>query len=105
MHGAMSATGDERVTMKATVHGAPTVSDSRDSNAVAPLLRVSDLRVSFKLDEGMVRAVDGVSFDVFPGQVVGIVPVSSLRRKGVTMEGGPCDWSGRRRRIAGGQML
>jgi len=34
---------------------------------------VRDLRVSFRLDEGTVRAVDGVSFDVFPGQVVGIV--------------------------------
>src|ERR1700722_10639793 len=58
--------------MKATVHGAPTVSDSRDSNTVAPLLRVSDLRVSFKLDEGMVRAAEGVGFGVFPGQGGGI---------------------------------
>ncbi len=32
-----------------------------------------DLRVSFFLDEGVVRAVDGLSFDVFPGQVIGIV--------------------------------
>ena len=41
--------------------------------AESPLLRVRDLRVAFKLDEGTVRAVDGLSFDVFPGQVVGIV--------------------------------
>ena len=38
-----------------------------------PLLSVRDLRVSFKMDEGTVRAVDGLSFDVFPGQVTGIV--------------------------------
>ncbi|HEY7542612.1 MAG TPA: ATP-binding cassette domain-containing protein [Methylomirabilota bacterium] len=35
--------------------------------------QVEDLRVHFPLDEGLVRAVDGVSFDVGPGQVVGIV--------------------------------
>ena len=39
----------------------------------APVLEVQDLRVHFFLDEGVVRAVDGVSFDVHPGQVVGIV--------------------------------
>ena len=38
-----------------------------------PLLSVRNLKTYFFLDEGIVKAVDGVSFDVYPGQVVGIV--------------------------------
>jgi peptide/nickel transport system ATP-binding protein len=52
--------------------------------ATEPLLRIRDLRVEFQLDEGTVRAVDGVSFDVLPGQVVGIVGESGCG-KSVTM--------------------
>jgi oligopeptide/dipeptide ABC transporter ATP-binding protein len=60
-------------------------SDSADvTHNAEPLLRVRDLCVSFRLDEGTVRAVDGVSFDVFPRQVVGIVGESGCG-KSVTM--------------------
>ena len=38
-----------------------------------PLLEVRDLQTVFELDEGTVKAVDGVSFDVYPGRVLGIV--------------------------------
>jgi peptide/nickel transport system ATP-binding protein len=39
----------------------------------APLLSVRDLQTYFVGDEGTVKAVDGVNFDVYPGQTLGIV--------------------------------
>jgi peptide/nickel transport system ATP-binding protein len=43
------------------------------SDRSRPLLSVRDLKVHFFMDEGVVKAVDGISFDVFPGQVFGVV--------------------------------
>ena len=39
----------------------------------APLLEVRDLVTSFKTDSGVVRAVDGVSFEVPEGKTIGLV--------------------------------
>ena len=52
---------------------------------IQPLLSVRDLQVHFMMDEGVVKAVDGVSFDVAAGQVFGIVGESGCG-KSVTMK-------------------
>ncbi len=50
-----------------------------------PLLSIRDLKTHFFLEEGVVKAVDGVSLDVYPGQVYGIVGESGCG-KSVTMK-------------------
>jgi oligopeptide/dipeptide ABC transporter ATP-binding protein len=54
-------------------------------NDQPPLLSVKDLKAYFHLDEGIVKAVDGVTFEVRPNEVLGIVGESGCG-KSVTMK-------------------
>ncbi len=45
----------------------------RGSSAREPLLRVKDLRVSYTAEDGVVQAVDGISYELARGRTLGIV--------------------------------
>jgi peptide/nickel transport system ATP-binding protein len=64
-------------------------------SASGPLLRVEDLRVEFPSEDGLVHAVDGISYEIRSGRTLGIVgesgsgkTVSSLTTLGLTRRQG-----------------
>jgi peptide/nickel transport system ATP-binding protein len=72
-----------------------------------PLLEVKDLRTHFQTDDGIVKAVEGISFSVEKGQTLGIVgesgsgksvtclTIMGLNTKRGTMSSGEAIWKGK----------
>jgi ABC-type uncharacterized transport system ATPase subunit len=61
--------------------GAPASGPSTDGGAERPaVLDVQDLTVAFPSEDGWLRAVDGVSFAVRQGEIVGLVGESTASR-------------------------
>ncbi len=54
-------------------HGQSTGQEAATWLADSPLLQVEDLQVAFETEEGLLHAVDGVSFQISAGRTLGIV--------------------------------
>lgn len=54
-------------------NASPAVTIGNEIAGNRPIVSVRDLKVHFFQDEGVVKAVDGVSFDLYEGQTLGVV--------------------------------
>jgi ABC-type glutathione transport system ATPase component len=60
--------GNEAISERSDLGAAPVI-----EQPLGAALSVRDLHVEFPTDDGLVKAVDGLSYDVYPNEVLGIV--------------------------------
>ncbi|MGW0231830.1 ABC transporter ATP-binding protein [Actinopolymorpha singaporensis] len=82
---------------------ASTGSSTNPAPSARPVLSVRDLRVEYHTDTGVVRAVNGISFDLMPGERMGLVGESGSGKSTVALA--LMRMIRRPGRIAGGQLL
>ena len=46
-----------------------------------PVLSIRDMTVEFGTEDGVVQAVTGVNYDLFPGEILGVIGESGRRQE------------------------
>ncbi len=61
------------------------MSDQIEDDTTEPILEISGLRTHFFTRDGVVKAVDGVDLEVYPGEIVGLVGESGCGKSVTSM--------------------